>query len=331
MQVGLFSLIFRALDHPPAIAAAGVVVDLAVGDPARLPHPVVWIGKWIAFLDVRLNREGLSPTKARLCGFALALSTTAGAGILSAAALSVIWRMSPVLALAANVWLTSTTVAWRGLTEAGRSVYHPLARGDLEGARHAVGEIVGRDTDGMDDGEVARAAVETLAENIVDAVVSPVFYACLGGAPLALFYRAANTLDSMVGYKNDRYRHFGSASARLDDLLNYIPARLTGAILLLTALFLRIDASGALGSWIRDAKKHPSPNAGVPEAVVAGALGIRLGGLNRYGGVVSLRAFLGEARRPIVPEDILRAVDIVNAAGAILLAASVAWAVVQGI
>ncbi len=155
---------------------------------------------------------------------------------------------------------------------------------ELEEAKKQVGYIVSRDTDHMDESEVIRASVETIAENIVDAVISPLFYAILGGPALAMAYRAANTLDSMCGYKNERYRDFGWASARFDDLLNYIPARITGVVIVLAAWLLQLDAKKSLSIWFRDAHLHPSPNSGIPEASVAGALHIRLGGVNFYFG-----------------------------------------------
>jgi adenosylcobinamide-phosphate synthase len=169
----------------------------------------------------------------------------------------------------------------------------------------------------MDEAEVTRATVETVAENTVDGIVAPLFYAFLGGAPLALAYRAVNTLDSMVGYKNDRYRYFGMPSARLDDLANYLPARLTGLFLLAAAVLLRLRPAGALAAIRRGAGGPPSPNSGIPEAAVAGALGIRLGGLNHYQGQESFRAYMGEPVVPLVSSHVKGAIRIMYTASAL--------------
>lgn len=165
--------------------------------------------------------------------------------------------------------------------------------------------IVGRDTGHLDSPEIVRGTVETVAENIVDAIISPLFFALLGGAPLAMAYRAVNTLDSMVGYKNDKYRDLGWASARLDDVANYIPARMTALLLTLCAALLRLDWRRCWHTVRRDARLHPSPNSGYPESAVAGALGIRLGGENVYHGVTSFRAYMGDPLRTMEPEDII--------------------------
>ena len=164
----------------------------------------------------------------------------------------------------------------------------------MEQARFKVGWIVGRDTQRLDEREVTRATVETVAENIVDGIISPLVYFAIGGAPLAFLYRAVNTLDSMVGYKNDKYLYFGRVAARVDDVFNYVPARLTGVLLVIAAFLLGYNAKGAAKMIWRDAAKHPSPNSGIAEAGVAGALGVRLGGLNYYGGVASQRAYMGD-------------------------------------
>lgn len=185
-------------------------------------------------------------------------------------------------------------------------VYRHLKQQDWPAARTSLGMIVGRDTAHLDEPEVVRGTVETVAENIVDAIVSPLFYALIGGAPLAMAYRAVNTLDSMVGYKNDKYLHLGWASARLDDVVNWIPARLTAILLIVGAWVMKLDAKGAARMVTRDARLHPSPNSGFPESAVAGALGIRLGGHNVYHGVASFRAYMGEATRPMEAEDIVQ-------------------------
>lgn len=218
----------------------------------------------------------------------------------------VLGLIHPVIAAAAEVVLIATTIASKGLKDAGMEVYRHLKQQDWPAARRSLGMIVGRDTGHLDESEVVRGTVETVAENIVDAIVSPLFYALIGGAPLAMAYRAVNTLDSMVGYKNDKYLHLGWASARLDDVVNWIPARLTAILLIVGAWVMKLDAKGAARMVTRDARLHPSPNSGFPESAVAGALGIRLGGHNVYHGVASFRAYMGEATRSMEAEDIVQ-------------------------
>jgi len=280
-------------------AAAAYLVDLVVGDPRWLPHPVVIIGKGINLLETSLRRWIAPLIGLRGAGIILTILMVASSYIITWALLKGLTLVHPILGLVAGIWLISTTVAAKGLAQAGLEIMELLRRGDLAGARAKVGWIVGRDTASMDEGEITRATVETVAENIVDGIVAPLFYAFLGGAPLAMAYRAANTLDSMVGYKNEKYLDFGWASARFDDLLNLIPARITGTLLVLAAVLCRLNGRMALQILLRDASRHPSPNSGYPEAAVAGALGVRLGGLNYYGGQASFRAYMGDSLKPL--------------------------------
>lgn len=303
-------MIFASPEQAILTALLAVAVDWIVGDPARLPHPVVWIGRLIARLEKRLLRRQ-SPGLVRGKGAVLTAVVTL---VSFAAAWATVWvaeRIHPWLGFAAGVWIVSATIAVKGLKQAAYRVYEPLIRGDMAEAREKVGWIVGRDTHDLNEAEVSRAAVETVAENTVDAFVAPIFFALIGGAPLALLYRAANTLDSMVGYRNDKYRYFGWASARLDDVLNWLPARLTGWLLALAAACLpQASARDARQAVRRFARLHPSPNSGIPESAAAGALGIELGGTNRYGGVVSERARMGWPRRPLEADDIVRTVRL---------------------
>lgn len=290
--------------------AAAILLDRWIGDPRWPTHPVIWIGRLIKRLEAVLHREGASPSlpagALRFRGAVLAATTVTASfavlwGIVAAAS-----AIHPWLGYAVNTWFISTTIAIKGLKDAALLVYKPLSSGNLGEARIYVGYIVGRDTDHLDEREIARAAVETVAENTVDAVVSPLFFALLGGAPLAMAYRAANTLDSMVGYKNERYLHFGWFSARLDDVLNWIPARVTGLLLVIAAWVTRgMSARRAWMSIIRFARLHPSPNSGIPEAAAAGAMGVRLGGRNRYGSVISERAGMGWPIQPLNREHIM--------------------------
>jgi adenosylcobinamide-phosphate synthase len=209
---------------------------------------------------------------------------------------------SPTTAVIVTLYLAYTTLSVRGLADAGTTVVTHLQHKDLAAARASLAMIVGRDTDTLDEAEILRAVTETVAENCCDGVVAPLFYLSIGGVPGALTYKAINTLDSMIGYKNDRYFFFGKFAARLDDVANFIPARLTALLVALAACGLRLRALDALRVTWRDARLQPSPNSGYPEAAFAGALGIRLGGLNFYRGQRSQKAYLGEMRRPLTLE-----------------------------
>lgn len=212
----------------------------------------------------------------------------AGVFLLAWLALAGLARLHPGLALAAELWLLATTLAIKGLRDAALAVALPLARGDLTEARRALGQVVGRDTEALEEAEITRGAVETVAENSVDGITAPLFFALLGGVPLALAYKAVNTLDSMVGYRSARYADFGYASARLDDLANWLPARLTALAMCLGGLAVGgARRRGAMAAVVREAPRHPSPNSGWPEAMMARLLGVQLGGTNRYAGVAS--------------------------------------------
>ncbi len=306
----------------PALVAAAFLVDLAVGDPPRFPHPVVVMGKVITRLERALYAPGKLPGLAG--GTLTALVVVISAYGVTAGIIYLLQGIHPWLAAAAEIWLISTTLAARGLAGAAGDVLRPLSGGDLGLAREMAGRIVGRETGSMNAREVTRAAVETVAENTVDGVIAPLFYAFIGGAPLAMAYRAVNTLDSMVGYRNDRYLYFGRFSARLDDAANYLPARIGGLMILAAAWITGRRAVGALRAVIRDARRHPSPNSGVPEAAMAGALGVRLGGINVYGGKESFRPYLGDDIYPLAPVHIRQAVDLMFMSSFLALSAGVA-------
>ncbi|MDI3328129.1 MAG: adenosylcobinamide-phosphate synthase CbiB [Alicyclobacillaceae bacterium] len=246
----------------------------------------------------------------RAAGAVLAVGVVGAVGALTWATVWAAGCVHPAFGAAVSAAWTWIAVAPRSLAEAGRKVAEPLRRGDLPAARRAAGMIVSRCTEDLPEEEIVRAAVESISENIVDAVVAPLLYAFFGGGPAAMAYRAANTLDAMVGYRNRRYRDFGWASARLDDVLNWIPARLTAVLLTAAAGMLGYDARGACRAVRKDARRHPSPNGGWPEAAVAGALGIRLGGWNVYHGRRSFRPYLGRAKRPLEVGDIGRAAEL---------------------
>jgi len=320
-----------------AFVMVSFLLDWWLGDPRWLPHPVVGMGKAIAFLDRALRRmiqaRGWNHTehsrRIRLVGMLLPLVIAGGVFGLVWYAVRMAESIDHWIGTVLEIILVWTAIAPKGLADAGMRIYRALRENDLPRARMELSMVVGRDTERLDEPEIVRGGVETVAENIVDAVVSPLFYAVIGGAPLAMAYRAINTLDSMVGYKNERYLHLGWASARLDDVANYVPARLVILPMTLAIFLLRLNPVRALRTWWRDAKGHPSPNSGIPEALMAGALGIQLGGTNTYRGVVSDRARLGEDIHKKRAEHVVMAVRVLwwTTIFTLLLFAGAAWLV----
>ncbi|AGL01341.1 cobalamin biosynthesis protein CobD [Desulfoscipio gibsoniae DSM 7213] len=288
----------------------GFIIDLLVGDPPRLPHPVVFIGRGIARLEKLARCITSSPGGLKAAGVGIVIAIVTFSFGITSLIMWAAWQVSYYIYLLLGAWIVSTTVAARGLAEAAGAIRQLISEGDKNAARQQVGWIVGRDTKTMDRGQMVRATVETVAENINDAVVAPLFYACIGGPALAMAYRAVNTLDSMLGYKNDQYLYLGWAAARLDDLAGYIPARLTGLVLLLAAWLSGRDWRRAIRAWRRDAARHPSPNSGIPESAMAGAIHVRLGGHNVYSGVASFRHYMGDPLEDLRPDHIARAVDM---------------------
>ena len=298
----------------------GFMLDAALGDPKGWPHPVRLIGRQIEFEEGLVRTYVLDEADAagdawpldhaqtgRLCGAALAGDVALAAPIATWALLRLCNRFSPWLALAAESAVCYQLIAARSLRDESMDVHDALVVGDLAAARRACGMIVGRDTDRLDEQGVARAAVETVAENTSDGVVAPLLFMGLGGAPAAMFYKAVNTLDSMVGYKNERYRDLGWASAKLDDALNFVPARVSGALMCAAAGLVRLDARRAWKVFKRDRLNHASPNSAHTEAACAGALGVQLGGGNTYGGVYVDKPTIGDELRAVEPADIARA------------------------
>lgn len=285
----------------------GFFLDLLLGDPSWLPHPIRAIGALIAALEKALRRLFPKRQGGELAGGAalviLVLALSGGFTLL------VLWLCGQVglwLRFLAETVLCYQLLATRSLKGESMKVYQALKAGDLEGARHAVSMIVGRDTQRLDEAGVARAAVETVAENASDGVIAPLIFLAIGGAPLGMAYKAVNTMDSMVGYKNDRYLWFGRCAARLDDLVNFIPARLAGLLMCLGAGFSGFDGPNALRIFRRDRKNHKSPNSAHTEAAAAGALHIQLGGPNYYFGKLVDKPAIGDADHPVEPLDIVR-------------------------
>lgn len=284
---------------------AGIGLDLILGDPIGWPHIVLGYGKLIAFLERAFRRLFPKTPKGELLAGGLLVILVCAAGYIAGA-------LALYLAGLAGAWLrflVETALVWqclsiKSLKAASLKVYRALGQ-NLEAARAAVGEIVGRDTDQLDEAGVVRAAVETVAENTCDGAVSPLLYLALGGAPLGMLYKAASTMDSMLGYRNARYLYFGRAAARLDDALNFIPARLAGLFMVASAFLSGLDGRNSFRIFLRDRRNHKSPNSAHTEAACAGALGITLGGPNYYGGVLVEKPAIGDGDRRAEPKDIL--------------------------
>jgi len=273
-------------------------LDLLLGDPRRFPHPVRGIG-WAIMQLERLLKRGKAE---RWTGVVLVLIVLSGTYGITVALITFATRLQPKIGIVLQILMLWTALATKDLYVHTQRVFRPLIDGDLLTARLMLSRIVGRDTERLDSSEIVRATVETIAENVVDGITAPIFYALIGGAPAALAYKAANTLDSMVGYKNDRYRDFGWAGAKFDDLVNFIPARLTGMLIPIVAMMLGLDGRNSWRTFWRDRKKHPSPNSAHAEAAFAGALNVRLGGTSTYQGVPSHKPYLGEASQPLTPQ-----------------------------
>ena len=295
---------------------AAVVLDLIAGDPRWLPHPVRGIG-WLA---QRLEGPTRRLLPARAAGIVTVIIVLAIAGGLSYGLIRAAAVLHPYAADVVSVILIYTTIAARDLAKHSRAVYRALAAGDLAEARRRVSMIVGRDTDRLDEQGVTRAAVESVAESIVDGVTAPLFFAALFGPVGAMVYRAINTLDSTFGYKDERYLKFGWSSARLDDVANWLPARLAAPLVSLAAGLLHRRGLASIRVVCRDGRNHTSPNAGLAEAAVAGALGLQLGGLNYYGGEPVTKPTIGDPARPPEREDILRANALMFTGSAFFLA-----------
>ncbi|MEK6563882.1 MAG: adenosylcobinamide-phosphate synthase CbiB [Candidatus Omnitrophota bacterium] len=297
------------------------LLDLIFGDPRWLPHPVRIIGFFIRHLENFLRKHIFN---LKLAGVILAVL------IVGLAYLSV-WgiikagnQLNPWMGAVLEVFFIYTAIALKDLKAHTMRVYDRLKDNNLAKARGLLSQVVGRDTGNLDEKEVARATVETAGENFVDGILSPLFYAFIGGAPLALAYKAISTLDSMVGYKNERYIDFGRASARLDDLANYIPARLSVFFLSLGSWICGQDGLSAFRVSLRDGRKNASPNSGLPEAAIAGALGVRLGGVNFYNSSAKIEPYLGDDLCQLEAKHILESIRIVYA-GSFLALLSGIW------
>ncbi len=300
--------------------AAAFCLDLLFGDPRRLYHPVRLIGNLISVLE-RVLRKIFRKTKKgeRAAGIVLAILVILLSGGIPFAALYFCFRVHFLLGFALEIFWCWQLLACRSLQVESMRVYHDLKREEIEDARESLGRIVGRDTDFLDEQAIIRAAVETVAENASDGVIAPMLYMMIGGAAGGFIYKSINTMDSMIGYRNDRYKWFGTFAARLDDLFNLIPSRLTAILMILTAFGKDYSRSRAWRIFRRDRKKHPSPNSAQPESAMAGALGIALGGDASYFGSIHHKSTLGDPERPCEAADILRANRLMQRASAAAL------------
>lgn len=287
-----------------SIILLAFILDLIFGDPQWLPHPVRLIGKVINYLEQVLRKTRLPLKVSGLFLTGIVVSMTFGVSYL---VISSAYMQSRYIGFMVSVLLLYTTFSARSLFKESMKVYKDLREDHVKAARESLSRIVGRDTDSLDKGGIIRGAVETVAENTVDGVIAPLLYAFLGGPVLALTYKAVNTLDSMVGYKDERYIDLGWASARLDDLANYLPARLSGLLIPIAAFLCGKDWKNAFAVAARDHRNHPSPNSGIPEAAMAGALRVRLGGLNYYQGIPFPKPLIGQAEFDLSGEHIKEA------------------------
>lgn len=308
------------------IILAAVIFDWLAGDPRRLPHPVIYIGRLISFLEPRLRKS----VKSETTGGGLLLVLTVG--ITAAISSLLLWgayAAHPVAGAVTAVILSWTCLAARSLHVESGLVVRALNDHDIPVARRQLSYIVGRDTENLEAAEIWRGTVETVAENTSDGVIAPLFFLLLGGPVLGMAYKAVNTLDSMVGYRNEKYLLFGRASARFDDFVNYIPARLSGGVMTMAALFTGLDWKSAWRIMSRDGGNHASPNSGIPEAAAAGALGVQLGGTNYYFGKPVVKPTIGDPLRPVDCHSWRGAVRLMYGAEILLLvlgvAASFCW------
>jgi adenosylcobinamide-phosphate synthase len=276
------------------------IADLIFGDPEWLPHPIRGIGKLINLLDRLLNRVD-SFWISRIKGIILAFIVVGISGCFAYVFIKFSGKLNHFLGNLAWIYLGYTTLSVKDLFLKAKAILKKLMSNSLIEARLKLSQIVGRDTENLSEERIIKAAIESISENTNDGIIAPLFYLIIGGPVLAIVYKAINTLDSMVGYKNNRYRDFGWFSAKLDDVANFIPARITGFLIVVSSFVLRKNFKDSFRIMLRDGKKHPSPNSGVSEAAMAGALGIKLGGPSTYQRRLSEKPYLGEDKFPTAP------------------------------
>lgn len=284
----------------------GFFLDRLIGDPPNWPHPVRWIGRFISTMTERLNKGRFRTVK----GAFLLLATVTLVFLIVYAIIIISYQVNIFVGIVIEAMLIAIGLAQKSLRVAALDVYEPLANGDLTKAREKLSYIVGRDTEKLNESEISRATIETVSENTADGITVPLFWAFLFGAPGLWLYKAVNTLDSMVGYKDERYEKFGKFSARTDDVLNFVPARLTGILIIcFTPVRSGLSFFQRLKNWSRDARLHASPNSGYLEAATAWQLGLQLGGTSTYRGVPSEHPVIGPEKSPATKEHIKLAVS----------------------
>lgn len=285
---------------------AGFILDLIFGDPHWLPHPICLIGNMISFLDRHLRKLfGFSNNGLLFGGALMVVIVLMLSFFIPLSVLNIAYGFNPWVGFAIETIMCYQIFATKCLRDESMKVYYALQKNDIVDARLKLSWIVGRDTKELNAEEVTKGAVETVAENTADGIIAPMLYMFLGGAPLAFFYKGINTMDSMVGYKNDKYMYFGRCAAKLDDLANLIPARITGIVMILASYFLNLNFKGAWKVFCRDRYNHLSPNSAMTESVTAGALNIQLGGDHYYFGKLVHKDTIGDNIRPVVAEDIV--------------------------
>jgi adenosylcobinamide-phosphate synthase len=313
---------------------SALALDLVLGDPERMPHPIRWIGRMTAWGEGLLRNRPPDrlgpPGHERLKGAALVVMVVAAVYLVSLVLLYLAYRYSTLLFLVVAVYMVWASISIKTLAREARGVLQSLEEHGLDGTRHSMpgGEgarkrlarIVGRDTEELDTEGIFKAAAETVAENTSDGVIAPLFYLAIGGPALMLAYKAINTLDSMLGYRNERYKNFGMAAARLDDAANYIPARITAALMVAASFILRYDWRGSLAVAMRDGQNHPSPNAGVVEAAVAGALKVRFGGPMSYNGILCEKPFIGDGPKAANKATVVSSIRIMQTSALLMTA-----------
>lgn len=293
MEISLFAL------------GIGFVLDLVIGDPQWAWHPIRLIGAWISICEKGIRKIVPDTEKGLLVGGVILVILVTG--VSTGIPLLLLWGaewISPWLRLLLESIFCYLLLATKSLKTESMKVYQELIKPDLKGARYAVSMIVGRDTDCLDEEGVAKAAVETVAENTSDGIIAPMLFMAIGGAVGGFFYKSVNTMDSMVGYRNDRYLYFGRFAAKFDDVLNYIPARLSAWLMIAASAFSGLDAKNAKKIYLRDRYNHASPNSAHTEAVMAGALGVQLAGNAWYFGKLHQKKYIGDAHRHVTQEDI---------------------------
>ncbi len=303
------------------------ILDILIGDPRWLPHPVKMIGMCIEYLEKILLRLFASE---RMAGIFLAFLIVIGTYLITIEVIRFSYGMGKFWGIAASVIIIFYSLSIRDLLKETGNVLKALKSGDLKRARKNLSRIVGRDTHDLSEQQVATGCIETSAESSVDGIIAPLFYAFLGGPALAMAYKSINTLDSMVGYKNEKYVNFGWASANLDDIANFIPARIAAIILPISSFICGEDYSNSVKILKRDGQKHTSPNSGIPEAAIAGALRIRLGGPSVYNGVVSNKPYIGDPQNSIDYNDISSTTRIVMVSAIISVVSGIAFLLISG-